>query len=294
LTPVSILLVLISAILHSCWNFFSKRGNWPLEFYLSVFLWGSLLYLPFFITLSPFPALLFEAPLRLWPLSFISGLIQTIYFICLIEAYRVGDLSIVYPVSRSAPLFTLFWATLFIGEILSLIGFLGIGLVTLGIFVISMRGFHLKSLSPEPQKSFSSLPYLLAFIAALSGSIYSVVDKVVVQILHPVFYTWLINLWMCIDVGIYLLFHRKAPLIKVWRESKKEIFTIVLLQNIGYGCFLMALTMSKVSYVVAFRQVGVLFGAGMGILFLKESQWKARMTGALILTLGLVLIGLAK
>jgi len=209
-------------------------------------------------------------------------------------AYREGDLSLVYPISRSAPLFTLLWATLFIGETLSLKGVLGIGLVMLGIFVISMKDFHFKNYPSQPKKSFSSLPYLLAFVAAVSGSIYSVVDKVVVQIIHPVFYTWLINLWMAIDVGIYLLFHREAPLLKVWKESKKEIFTIVFLQNIGYGCFLMALTMSKVSYVVAFRQMSALFGAGMGILLLKESQWKTRMTGALILTLGLILIALAK
>ena len=56
----------------------------------------------------------------------------------------------------------------------------------------------------------------------------------------------------------------------------------------------MALQISKVSYVVAFRQVGALFGAGMGIFFLKESHWKTRITGAIVLTLGLVLIGLAK
>jgi drug/metabolite transporter (DMT)-like permease len=294
LTPLSIFLILVSAILHSFWNFYSKRGNWPLEFYLWVFLWGSILYLPFFISLTSFPAPLFEAPLRLWLLSFSSGLIQTIYFICLIEAYRIGELSIVYPISRSAPLYTLLWATLFIGEILSAKGVLGIGLVILGIFVISMRDFHLKNISSTSQKSFSSLPYLLAFVAAVSGSIYSVLDKVVVQILHPIFCIWLINLWMSMDVGIYLLFHREAPLLKVWRESKKEIFIIVLLQNIGYGCFLMALTMSKVSYVVAFRQVSALFGAGMGILLLKESQWKSRMVGAVILTLGLFFIALAK
>jgi uncharacterized membrane protein len=51
---------------------------------------------------------------------------------------------------------------------------------------------------------------------------------------------------------------------------------------------------SKVSYVVAFRQVGALFGAGMGIFLLKESYWKTRITGALILTLGLLMIGFAK
>lgn len=294
MTPLSILLILISAILHSSWNFYSKKGNWPLEFFFWVFLCGSFLYLPFFIGFASFPALLLNAPFRLWSLSFSSGLIQTIYFICLIEAYRVGDLSIVYPISRSAPLYTLLWATLFIGEIPSFKGALGISFVIVGIFIISMRDFHLKNFSPTPQKSFSSLPYLLAFIAAVSGSIYSVLDKMVVQILHPVFYTWLINVWMSMDVGIYLLIHREAPLFRVWKESKKEIFTIVLLQNIGYGCFLMALTMSKVSYVVAFRQVSALFGAGMGILLLKEKQWKPRMAGALILTSGLILIGFAK
>jgi len=293
LTPFSILLILISALLHSSWNFFAKRGNWPMEFYFWVFLCSSLLYLPFFFAFGVFPSIFSQTPLWVWSLNIISGLIQTIYFICLIVAYREGELSLVYPISRSAPLFTLFWATLFIGEILSVMGIFGVSLVTLGIFVISVKDFHSKRILAQP-KHFPFWPYVLALIAALSGSIYSVVDKVAVQILHPVFYTWLINFWMSVAVGIYLFFHQEASILKVWQESKKEIFIIILLQNIGYGCFLMALTMSKVSYVVAFRQVSVLFGAGMGILFLKESQWKARMTGALILTVGLILIGLAK
>ena len=66
------------------------------------------------------------------------------------------------------------------------------------------------------------------------------------------------------------------------------------MQNVAYLLALMALQMSKVSYVVAFRQVSALFAAGMGIVLLKESQWKTRITGAMILTLGLVLIALAK
>ena len=264
-----------------------------MEFFLWVFLWGTLLYLPFFITLTPFPALLFEAPLQIWYLSFVSGLIQTIYFICLIEAYRTGDLSFVYPVSRSSPLITVLWASLFIGEILSSTGVVGVGLVTLGIFLISIRDIQLKRPLSRPG-DLSLRPYLLSVIAALLGSIYPVVDKRMVQILHPVFYTWLINFWMTIFVGVYLLRWRKASFSRVWAESKKEIFTIVFLQNIGYGCFLMALGMSKVSYTMAFRQMSVLFGALMGTLFLKESHWKTRIIGASILAVGLVLIGTAK
>jgi uncharacterized membrane protein len=99
---------------------------------------------------------------------------------------------------------------------------------------------------------------------------------------------------MSIFITVYLLTRKETSFWKVWNESKKDILIIAVLQNAAYLLVLMALQVSKVSYVTAFRQVGVLFGAVMGIFLLKESYWKTRMTGALILTLGLILIGLAK
>ncbi len=289
----SILLVLVSAVFHSTWNFYSKRGNWPLEFFLCVFLWGSLFYLPVFIGFTSFHAVLAGAPVRFWYLSLLSGLIQTVYFICLIEAYRVGELSFVYPISRSAPLFTFFWAVLFIGEVVSFKGAVGIGLILLGIFVISARDFYLKAVSSS-SGNLSFRAYALAFVVALSGSIYSVIDKVVVQMAHPVFCTWLINVWMSLFVGLYLLRRREGDFRTIWHESWKEMFAIVFLQNIGYGCFLIALGMSKVSYAVAFRQVSALFGALLGVFFLNESHRETRILGTLILTAGLVLVAWAR
>ena len=99
---------------------------------------------------------------------------------------------------------------------------------------------------------------------------------------------------MCAFTGLFLLLLGEGPHLKDWRESKRDVFLIALLQNAAYLLVLMAMQASKVSYVVAFRQVGALFGAGMGIVLLKESQWKTRITGVLILTLGLILLGFAK
>jgi uncharacterized membrane protein len=263
------------------------------EFFFWVFLCGIFLYIPFFIGFGVFPSFLIKTPIKLWWVVILSGLFETIYFVSLVEAYRVGDLSSVYPVSRSAPLFTQFWAILFIGEILSKRGLIGIGLVMVGLFTISLKDFRFSKMIPSSNR-FQFRPYLLALSAAIASSIYSVIDKVGVQIIHPIFYIWFINLWMTIYTGLYLLIRKENSLWKIWQESKKEIFIIAILQNAAYLLVLMALQMSKVSYVVAFRQVGALFGAGMGILFLKESHWKFRITGAMILTLGLVLIGLAK
>jgi len=293
LTPLSILLVLVSAIIHSSWNFFTKRGNWPPEFFFWVFLWGVLLYLPFFIGFGAFPSFILQLPSKLWWIVILSSCFETIYFNCLIEAYRSGDLSLVYPISRSALIFTQIWAVSFIGEVLSKEGVMGIGLIMIGLFTISLKDFGLQSIISKSNR-FISRPTILALGAAIASSIYSVVDKVGVQNLHPFYYIWLINLWMAIFMGLYLSPKGGVSFVKVWRESKKEILIIAILQNVAYLLVLMAMQMSKVSYVVAFRQVGALFGAGMGIFFLKESYWKTRLSGALILTLGLILIGLAK
>jgi hypothetical protein len=97
LTPFSITLVLISALIHSSWNFFTKRGNWPLEFFFWVFFLGIVLYLPFG-RFRCFPPFSFTSP-TLWGLSLSSGFFETIYFVCLVAAYREGDLSLVYPIS---------------------------------------------------------------------------------------------------------------------------------------------------------------------------------------------------
>ncbi|MBM4277290.1 MAG: hypothetical protein FJ130_05310 [Deltaproteobacteria bacterium] len=293
MTPLSILLVLISALIHSSWNFFTKRGNFPVEFFFWVSLWGVIFYLPFFISFEILPSLFFKAPIELWWKVILSGIFEAVYFICLIKAYQVGDLSLIYPISRSAPLFTQVWAVLFIGEVFSETGFIGIGLVMLGLFVISLKEFRLRPSST----AFSHLnirPFLLALSAALASSIYSVIDKAAVEMIHPIYYLWLINLSMSFFIGIYLLFGKEFSLRKVWEQSKKEILLVSLLQNAAYLLVLMAMTTSKVSYVVAFRQAGALFGALMGILLLKEAQWKTRITGALILTLGLILIGSVK
>jgi len=293
LTPLSILLVLISAFIHSSWNFFTKRGNFPIEFFFWVPLLGVIFYLPFFIGFGVLPSIFLDPPLGLWWKVILSGIFEAIYFVCLIKAYQIGDLSLIYPVSRSAPLFTQIWAVLFIGETLSGLGVLGIGLVMIGLFVIPLKDFR-------PQTSVISFSRInlralfLAFLAALASSIYSVIDKAAIEMIHPIYYLWLINLLMSFFIGLYLLIQKKIFFWKIWGELKWKILLVSILLNAAYLLVLMAMVTSKVSYVVAFRQAGALFGALMGILLLKEAHWQTRITGALILTAGLILIGLAK
>ena len=178
------------------------------------------MYLPFLAGLGYLPLFLGQLSLKVLAISLTSGFIQTIYFICLIKAYRMADLSLVYPISRSAPLFTQIWAFLLIGEIVSFQGIVGISLVILGIFVTSIREFHSRRVIPSFHAS--RRPYFLALAAALAGSVYVVFDKAGVQILHPLLFGCLINLWMCTFIGLYTWRHKETSLLKSMARVEKR------------------------------------------------------------------------
>ena len=61
-----------------------------------------------------------------WALIWINGFIHVVYTIVLGKAHERGNLSLVYPLARSAPLFVTLWAVLFLKERLTIGSVMGI------------------------------------------------------------------------------------------------------------------------------------------------------------------------
>ncbi len=61
-----------------------------------------------------------------------------------------------------------------------------------------------------------------------------------------------------------------------------------------YLMILFALRMSKVSYVAAVREVSIVLSAYYGIVLLGEKHGKQKLIGAVLITLGVVSIGLSQ
>jgi uncharacterized membrane protein len=57
---------------------------------------------------------------------------------------------------------------------------------------------------------------------------------------------------------------------------------------------LFAFQLSKVSYVVAAREVSIVFSAFLGVLWIKEQHAPQKFAGAVLIALGVVFIGLSK
>jgi uncharacterized membrane protein len=57
---------------------------------------------------------------------------------------------------------------------------------------------------------------------------------------------------------------------------------------------LFALQISKVSYVAAVREVSIVFSALIGIMLLQEKNAPQKLAGAVLISIGVIFIGLSR
>jgi hypothetical protein len=85
--------VLLAAACHAGWNAVIKRGLDPLGTTALISIGAAI------VGLAALPFVGLPAPAA-WPWAAASVLIHLFYFAALIESYRAGDMSQVYPIAR--------------------------------------------------------------------------------------------------------------------------------------------------------------------------------------------------
>ena len=288
---LAVSLILASAVLHAVWNLLLKRRRDKL-----VFTWFLMVSSAIFCT--PILAAIYclghlQVPLAGLAYILLSSALVAIYFVVLSRAYEAGDLSLVYPLSRGlAPIFTLAWSVLLLGERPSPLGLAGIALVVAGAYVL-----HLRSLSRagfiEPLRALRSRPSRLAIITAILISLFCVVDKAGVSLVDPLAYVSLAFYARSAFLGLYVLRTRWGRVREGWREGRRALAVAGLATPLNYILALMALRLTYASYMVAIRQSSVVFGVLMGSALLGETHGRTRLMGALLMLAGISLVSLA-
>jgi len=283
---ISLVLVIASAFIHAFWNMLAKKGLDTLSFLWWSLVFGFVIYTVFLFALGynhvPIP-----------PRGFIfilfSGIFHSIYFTSLGIAYDRGDLSLVYPIARSAPIFVLMWAIWFLGEKLSLPGMLGILIVVFGAYIIGFPTFSATHFV-RPIRLLKDRSYQLAWLTALIISLYSVNDKLGVRSVHPFLYLYLIHMLTCILFSPYVLMRKKGMLLRELKKNKSPIVLGSIMIPSSYLLVLYAMRISKVSYIVAVRQLSIVFAVLLGSLLLKEGHGWIRFFASLCIFSGVFLI----
>lgn len=274
----SFLLIIFSAFFHASWNILLKLSKDKHAFTLHIHVAGS-------IYMTVFMLIFFPESLRFHQSTFIFALLSAFFFalyqVGVAEAYRFADVSMVYPITTSSPLFIIIWAHFLLGENISRLGFFGIILIVSGCYVMNMTKGGNKS---------AARGVIFAILAALCYSFGAMSDKMGVDSVDTMLYIYLMTVFMSIFLW---------PI--VWKINRGHVKSriewklvlsggiIVLVSTIFYR---LGLVDMAISYATALRQVSSFFGLIMGIIFFKESYGLQRAIGCAVIVAGIVIIRL--
>ncbi|MGP0564713.1 MULTISPECIES: EamA family transporter [unclassified Nitrospina] len=296
MASTSIGLILLSCLFHALWNILtqtSKNSNYLSGLKGVVIMVGALLFLATSGSTT--------VPDELWVWIVASGVLHGVYILSLSKAYQTQDISYVYPIARSAPVFVPVFAWFLLAERLSFSAMTAIVLILLAIYILHFDGHLIRGfrnlwdavLHKDMRWAFITLGLVVA---------YSLVDKRGMELFiaarpdHAMlngfvffFMEALIGFTLC---NLYLFsVHSPREIVSVWKAEWGRGLVAAVATVGSYGLICVVLQFEDVSQVVAVRQVSVLMVVLWGVLKLKESFGPQRILAGLLVVFGVGLMG---
>lgn len=264
MSTLAFTLIVISAVMHALWNLLVKRSR-----HKTVFIWWMFVASSSLFTLTiPFLPERFRWPDPATLLLVTAGAVCfVLYHLLNGRAYRGGDLSVVYPLSQTSMVYVPIWGMSILGERLTMPGIAGILLVILGAFSVQMERLSLAEFL-RPFRNLGSPTVRNALAAGFIYSLGSIAEKVGVRDYTPLYFTYFLVLIMLGLMSVNLLRPCYRPLIVAeFREHWPLILVSGPVMMASFLTFRYGLNLSPMSYAVPVRQVSILMGVLIGILF---------------------------
>ena len=280
MSEFAVALVLGAAVLHATWNAIVK-GTRARALVLAAVA-GTHGTVGFIMVLWAAPPAAAS-----WPYILASATTHYGYYYFLSLAYKWGDLSRVYPISRGiAPLLVSLGALIFAGEQLPALGWGGVALVSGGISILAF--FSRGPVIPDPRST------LAAIATGLIIASYSVVDGIGVRLSgSPLGYMgWLFFSEFLVSLFV---FARLTPkMIPEVRATLRLGYLGGLCAVAAYGLVIYANTLAPLGMVSALRESSVIIAALFGVVIFRERPWISRLAAAVTVGAGVLVLTLTR
>lgn len=287
MSSLALALVLTSSFLHALWNLLIKRAGKSTGV---VWVWmvssiSGVVFAPFAIIV------LFRQRPSMGIEEFFliagSAILHIAYHLMLTGGYRIGDLSLVYPLARgTGPMLSTAAAILLFHEQPTGIAITGTVMIGLGVIVIS-GGKQRES----GHNSYRSVAF--ALLTGVCIASYTLWDKYAVGelLILPIVYTWISSLYRSLFLSPFAL-KEKEKAVRIWREHRLEIVGVAVLSPLSYFLILVALVFSPVSYIAPARELSILIGVALGSRLLLEGNIQRRLLAAGSIMVGVIFLAL--
>ncbi len=298
MSATALALILVAAVAHATWNLFSKQAS---AAGASSFVWlmsltATGLYAPVVavsVLLSPPQLTLLD-----WVFMVGTGFLQVGYFLFLQTGYRLGDLSLVYPLGRgSGALLAALAGITLLGERPGPAGITGIVLVVLGVLILGAPGRGGDSPAPPrpgtPASPRLSRAIIFALVTGTFIASYTLWDKYAVSTLRvPPLIQGYASLPVMAVVLAPSALRQLSRTKRVWSSYRRQVTGAAVLSPLAYILVLIAMSFTAVSAVAPAREVSVLAGVLLGRRLLGEGGLARRLTAAAAIAAGIICIAI--
>jgi drug/metabolite transporter (DMT)-like permease len=293
----AVALILVAAVAHAVWNLCSKQAS---AVSAAGFVWllaaaAGILYAPVIavVLIAAHPHL---TALNWWFMAG-TGVLQTGYFVFLQHGYRLGDLSVVYPIGRgSGALLAALAGIVLLGERPGPLGIAGIVCLVAGVIVLGLPEPR-RDPPPAAESTAPAPPARLAVGLAVGVGVfiaaYTLWDKHAVSTLHTPALLQGYAAFPAMIVGLAPAAWRdRAGMRVVWRSYRIQLWVAAVLAPLAYILVLTALAFSSVAAIAPAREVSVLFGVILGGKLLNEGSLARRLAAAAAVVAGIIAIAI--
>ena len=270
-------LVILSAIANAVWNALVKSAGDRTLTMVAIRTAGLVL------GLAALPFVDWPAP-ESWKWLALTAAVMFAYYALLIRSYGAGDMSVVYPLARGlAPVLTTIAAFLAIGETLGTGQIVAVALISLGIMALSFGA----------GASREAVGFALATGVAVAT--YSFFAGLGVRTAASV-----LGFQACLEIvtGLgmvgYALLVRRADLLGYARRHGSVGLFAGAVSVLGFLAYLLAARSLPLGPVSALRETSVIFGAVLGTIVLREGFGPRRISAAVLVTVGIVLLAVLR
>ncbi|MGH8484726.1 MAG: EamA family transporter, partial [Pseudomonas sp.] len=257
-------LVLVAALLHATWNTLIKFSGERLLVIASMDA-VALVFALVMVAFVQFP------PAEVWPWLLASALFEQFYRFLLIQAYRVGDLGLVYPLMRGlSPLVVLALTLTFAGETLSSQQIIGILLIPCGMACLLWQG------GGGDRLPWSMLP-VVALIGLCIGCYTYIDGQALRRWSHPLDYLVWVTLLSAWPFPLLALVRKRPAFALFWREQWRLGLAVGFCVLFSYALVLWAMQMGSIAEAAALREISVILVVLFGMRYLKEPFGRPRL-----------------
>ncbi|MFY9930066.1 MAG: DMT family transporter [Streptosporangiaceae bacterium] len=273
--PLAVTLaVLLAAITHAVWNAIA-HGIKDQTLAFALIGVGSIVVAIPLVIVAAMPRA------ACWPYLLASVAIHIFYNLLLMQCYRLGEFSQVYPLARgTSPLVVTILAAIFVHEHLAWPQIAGVLIVSAGLATLVLAGRR---------------PGRAAFMAAVGTGLtiaaYTTVDGVGVRASgSPVGYIGWMMILESLFVPMFAAVRRREVLLKQPRRILLAGLAAGALSVLAYGLVLWAQTRGALAPIAALRETSVIFGAIIGTLVFREPFGRSRIAATVLVAAGIAVL----